>query len=143
MQRIRLFALAIALIIVPAHPASLLSQDNSTKETYDGVPLCHNRRGVFPRRIHTPDPEYDDQDRKKKIQGTVTLSAILTTEGKLADIKVKKKPDSRTRPTSDQGRLAMDVRASSRGRPNLPNADECPSAVPLLLTLAPSDTLLP
>ena len=90
MQRIRLVALAIALIIVLAHPASLLSQDNSTKETYDGVPLCHNRRGVFPRRIHTPDPEYDDKDRKKKIQGTVTLSAILTTEGKLADIKVRK-----------------------------------------------------
>ncbi|MGA7630133.1 MAG: energy transducer TonB [Terriglobales bacterium] len=89
MQRIRLVALAIALIIVLTHPANLLSQDNSTKETYDGVPLCHNRRGVFPRRIHTPDPEYDDKDRKRKIQGTVTLSVILTKEGRTADIKVK------------------------------------------------------
>ena len=143
MQRIRLVALAIALIIVLAHPASLLSQDNSTKETYDGVPLCHNRRGVFPRRIHTPDPEYDDQDRKKKIQGYGYTLCHLDYGGQAGGYQGKKKPDSRTRPTSDQGRLAMDVRASSRGRPNLPNADECPSAVPLLLTLAPSDTLLP
>jgi TonB family protein len=90
MEEIRLLTLAIVLIIALAHPATLLCQDNSTKETYDGAPLCQNRRGVFPRRIHTPDPEYDDKDRKKKIQGTVTLSVIVTKQGSTADIKVTK-----------------------------------------------------
>lgn len=88
-RKFQLF-LALAVITVFVCPATILTQDNSAKETYDGAPLCHNRRGVFPRRIHTPDPEYDDKDRKKKIEGTVTLSMIVTKEGRTADIKVTK-----------------------------------------------------
>jgi hypothetical protein len=45
MQRNRLFAAAIALIVDMTQPIALLCQ-NSAKETYDGVPLCRNGRGV-------------------------------------------------------------------------------------------------
>jgi TonB family protein len=82
--------LSLAAITTFVHPATLRCQDNSAKETYDGAPLCQNRRGVFPHRIHTPPPEYDDKDRKKKIEGTVALSVIVTKEGTTADIKVTK-----------------------------------------------------
>ena len=34
--------------------------------------------------------EYDDKARKKRIGGTVTLSVIVTKEGRTADIKVVK-----------------------------------------------------
>jgi TonB family protein len=90
MQRNRLFALAILAIVSALHPTRLFCQENSAKETYDGEPLCQNRRGVFPRRVYTPSPEYDAEGRKKKIEGTVTLSIIVTREGRTAEIKVVK-----------------------------------------------------
>ena len=90
MRRNRLFAAAIALIVGLAQPTALLSQDNSAKQTYDGEPMCQNRRGVFPHPTYQPEPEYDDKARKKKIEGVVTLSVIVTKEGRTADIKVIK-----------------------------------------------------
>lgn len=69
---------------------SQAAPSDSTKETYDGVPLCHNRHGVFPHSIYRTNPEYDEKDRKKKIEGVVALSAIITTEGKLVDFKLIK-----------------------------------------------------
>jgi TonB family protein len=90
MQRNRLFALAILLIAFTVHPTMLLCQDNSAKETYDGQPLCRTGRGVFPHATYQPTPEYDNKARKKKIQGVVTLSLIVTKEGRTADIKVIK-----------------------------------------------------
>jgi TonB family protein len=89
MQRNRSFALAILLIVCTVQ-ATLLSQDNSAKETYDGLPLCRNGRGVLTHPTYQPAPEYDDKDRKKKIEGVVTLSIIVTKEGRTADIKVVK-----------------------------------------------------
>jgi TonB family protein len=83
-------ALSIAIGIGMAQPTALLCQDNSTKETYDGEPLCQNRRGVFPHPTYRTDPEYDDKDRKAKTQGTVVLSVIVTKDGNTADIKVTK-----------------------------------------------------
>jgi TonB family protein len=91
MLRTRLFAAAIALLVNIAQPNALLSQENqnnSAKETYEGDALCQSRRGVYPRRVYTPDPEYDDKARKKKIQGTVVLSTIVTKEGATADIRL-------------------------------------------------------
>jgi len=90
MRRNRPLTLAVLLVVCATQPAALLSQDNSAKETYDGVPLCENRRGVFPHAIYQPGPDYDDKDRKKKIEGVVTLSTIVTTEGRTADVKVVK-----------------------------------------------------
>jgi hypothetical protein len=79
-MKTRRFQLVLALAVITAFvfPANLLSQDNSARETYDGVPLCHMRRGVFPHITHQTSPEYDEKDRRKKIEGTVTLSVIVT-----------------------------------------------------------------
>jgi len=90
MQRKRLVALAIVLIVSTVQPAVLFCQDNTAKETYDGEPLCRPGRGANPRPTYSPNPEYDNKDRKKKIQGVVTLSVIVTKEGRTADIKVTK-----------------------------------------------------
>ncbi len=94
MHRDRLLALAVLLIVCVLQPVALLCQDDSApvvsaKESYNGEPLCHGRRG-FPRPIYQLVAEYDDKDRKKKIEGYVGLSLILTKEGKTADIKVTK-----------------------------------------------------
>ena len=88
MQRNRLFALAILLVASVVLPTMLLCQDNSAKETYDGQPLCRTGRGMYPHPTYQPDPEYNNKDRKAKIQGVVTLSLIVTEEGRTADIKV-------------------------------------------------------
>jgi TonB family protein len=73
MRRIRLLTLAVLLVVCVIQPAAMLSQDNSAKETYDGLPLCQNRRGVFAHPTYQPAPDYD-----------------VTTEGRTADIKVVK-----------------------------------------------------
>jgi TonB family protein len=43
-----------------------------------------------PRPLHTPDPKYSKSARKQGIQGTVTLSAVIGTDGKAHDVKVVK-----------------------------------------------------
>lgn len=43
-----------------------------------------------PRALHTPDPKYSKSARKQKIQGTVTLSAVIGTDGRPRDVKVVK-----------------------------------------------------
>jgi TonB family protein len=90
MQRHRLFVAAVVLIVGMARPSNMFGQDNSSNETYEGVPVCRNARGVYPHPTYQPAPEYDDKARKKKTQGVVTLSIIVTTEGRTADIKVTK-----------------------------------------------------
>jgi TonB family protein len=48
-------------------------------------------RGVtMPHAIFMPDPEYSEQARKKKIQGTVVISLTVTVDGTTRDIKVVK-----------------------------------------------------
>jgi len=129
MQRSRLFAAAVVLIVVRfvvaglVHPTALLSQDNPPKETYDGEPLCGDRQGVHPRAIYQPDPEYDEKDRKKKTNGTVVLSLIVTKEGKTADIKVTK--------TLTPGLDQQAIKAVSRWRfePAAQDGQPCPMRV--------------
>lgn len=48
-------------------------------------------RGVsIPHGTYMPSAEYSEKARKKKIQGNVTLSAIITSTGEVADVKVDK-----------------------------------------------------
>jgi outer membrane biosynthesis protein TonB len=47
--------------------------------------------GVTPSHpIYTPNPEYTDRARKKKIPGTILVALVLTAEGKPRDVTVKK-----------------------------------------------------
>ena len=43
-----------------------------------------------PRALHTPDPKYSKSAKKQGIQGTVTLSVMIGTDGKAHDVKVVK-----------------------------------------------------
>lgn len=43
---------------------------------------------TMPRPVHTPDPEYSDQARKKKIHGTVILKCVVGINGHTQDIRV-------------------------------------------------------
>ena len=46
-----------------------------------------------PRPIYTPNPEYTDRARKKKLQGTVLVALVVTSEGEPRDVAVIKKLD--------------------------------------------------
>jgi len=43
-----------------------------------------------PQAIYAPDPEYTKEARKAKLQGTVTLGAIVSADGTVRSIKVEK-----------------------------------------------------
>jgi len=46
-----------------------------------------------PHHIYTPEPEYTNRARKKKLQGTVLVALVLTAEGTPRDVTVTKKLD--------------------------------------------------
>jgi len=51
------------------------------------------RDGVsMPKCEYCPDPEYSQEARKKKYEGVVLLSVVVTSEGKAANIRVIKSP---------------------------------------------------
>ncbi len=57
----------------------------------DGVaePVYKPGKGVtFPRQIYNLDPEFSDEARRRKIEGVVALSAIVTSKGDTTEIKV-------------------------------------------------------
>ncbi len=65
----------------------LLAQDQPDK-TSDVV---YDRLGkdiTPPKATYQPEPEYPDKARKKKIQGTVMVSIVITPEGTVRDAKV-------------------------------------------------------
>jgi len=79
---------AIALLL---GGGALLAQDPPDK-TSDTVYEMGN--GVMaPKPVYTPDPEYTERARKKKIHGAVLLEMIVTAEGKVRDLKVTKSLD--------------------------------------------------
>jgi TonB family protein len=43
-----------------------------------------------PRALYTPEPKYSKSAKKQGIQGTVTLSAVIGTDGRAHDVKVEK-----------------------------------------------------
>jgi len=51
----------------------------SPLEGVDAWPTCDDVK--HPESIHTPDPEYTDEARKRRIQGVVTLYALIGAEG--------------------------------------------------------------
>jgi len=46
-----------------------------------------------PHPTYTPNPEYTDRARKKKLQGTVLVALVVTSEGQPRDVAVIKKLD--------------------------------------------------
>src|SRR6266853_1492915 len=50
--------------------------------------------GTAPKPVYTPDPEYSEKARKKKINGTVVVAMIVTQEGRVRDVKIAKSLDA-------------------------------------------------
>ena len=69
------------------------ASNNETTRTVivNGVaePVYHRGRGItFPQQIYSPDPEFSDEARKRRVEGVVTLSAIVTSKGETTDVRV-------------------------------------------------------
>ena len=81
--------IAFVLAVTPFFcAATAFPQTNSgqfeTETVYDP-----GKNGVtIPKAIYQPNPEYTDRARRKKINGSVVLSMIVTPEGTVRDPKV-------------------------------------------------------
>ena len=82
-------------------PANIVSQNADKSVPFDansGLPdqgaadcaVPNEHRETRPSAIYSPDPEYSEKARKKKIGGTVVLSLIVGIDGAPRDIKVYK-----------------------------------------------------
>ncbi|HEV2732942.1 MAG TPA: energy transducer TonB [Terriglobales bacterium] len=78
------------------------ANDNSTgRSTRDSEQSSGTDEKVYevghgvtpPRPIYTPNPDYTNRARKKKIQGTVLVALVLTSEGNPRDVTITKKLD--------------------------------------------------
>jgi protein TonB len=70
---------------------ALFAQDASEKTS---EPVYELGNGVTaPKPVYTPDPEYSERARKKKINGTVVVAMIVTPEGRVRDVKIAKSLD--------------------------------------------------
>jgi TonB family protein len=86
LRRVQWVALASTVAILLSGGV-LLAQDQPDK-TSDVV---YDRLGndlTPPKATYQPEPEYPDKARKKKIQGTVMVSIVITPEGTVRDAKV-------------------------------------------------------
>ena len=82
--------LALAVIVTTALPARPRAQEDSQK-TADPIYDLKNARqnGITaPKAIYSPNPEYTDQARKRKVRGSVLLSLVVTAEGDVREPKV-------------------------------------------------------
>jgi|ERR1700690_1262509 len=81
------------LILLTCGGLSHAQDDQSSNPKASGSPpVASEESGITrPRAIYAPDPEYSDEGRKKKINGTVELSLTVGTDGLAHDIKVEKK----------------------------------------------------
>lgn len=75
-----------------------VARGTGATETADNMPTAGGGTGTIhgnggptkPRPIYAPNPEYSDQARKAKVQGTVMLVVTVTASGDVADAKVVK-----------------------------------------------------
>jgi periplasmic protein TonB len=78
--------------IVLLFGGSLLFAQESSEKTSE--PVYEVGNGVTaPKGVYTPNPEYSEKARKKKINGTVVVAMIVTADGQVHDVKVTKSLD--------------------------------------------------
>lgn len=80
------------MLILAATAGGQNTQDNPSGNSAvpdDETIYTPGKNGVtFPRAIKQAPPEYSDEARRKKLEGTVLLSLVVTANGDTADIKV-------------------------------------------------------
>ncbi|HLV88140.1 MAG TPA: energy transducer TonB [Candidatus Sulfotelmatobacter sp.] len=69
-----------------------LAHENGGQQQTSGETVYNMRDpGVTPPRgLSTPQPEYSDEARRKKISGSVLLQIIVEPDGSAKDVKIKK-----------------------------------------------------
>jgi periplasmic protein TonB len=110
-------------------PVALLCGTDPSKETYNGEPVYTviGHGVTAPRATYDPEPEYDDQSSKDKVEGTVLLSVIVTKEGRTAGMKVKRS----LTPALDK----QAIKAVSEWRFDPATKDGAPVAVRLIIEI--------
>jgi len=83
-----------------------------------GMPACK----------YCPDPEYSKEARKKKYEGVVVLSVVVTTEGKATNIQVTKGPGL------GLDEKAVDAVRKWRFKPAMKDGKPVPTKVPIEVT---------
>jgi TonB family protein len=82
----------ISMLILAATAFAQNAQDNPSRNSAvpdDETIYTPGRNGVtIPRAIKQTPPQYSDEARRKKLEGTVLLSLVVTANGDTADIKV-------------------------------------------------------
>jgi periplasmic protein TonB len=76
------------VITLPLDAATLFAQQPGDSDS--GVVYEIGNGVTAPKPVSTPNPEYSDRARKKKINGTVIVAMIVTPEGKVRDVTVIK-----------------------------------------------------
>jgi TonB family protein len=92
MKNIRSFLVrVVALLSVMTLP---IGGTLSAQQQPDPYRVYEVGNGVAaPKPLSTPNPEYTDKARKKKLNGTVLVAMIVTPDGKVRDPKVTKSLD--------------------------------------------------
>jgi protein TonB len=91
-----------------------------------GPPGFYQPGMVLPRCVYCPDPQYTDEAREAKLQGTVTLQVLVGADGRAAQIRIVRGIG-----------LGLDDRAvqSVRGWKFIPARDTARRAVPAWVTV--------
>ncbi len=82
----------VLLFVVPGALGRTVSQAQDSAQKSDDVVYDLHNAGDYgikpPKTVYAPDPEYTDKARRKKINGTVIVSLIVTPEGTVRDPKI-------------------------------------------------------
>lgn len=82
----------ILRVVVSALALAFLSGTSPAQDNSQQTPVIDLDKVVngisAPKPIYNPEPEYTDRARKKKINGSLVLSIVVTEEGKVRDAKV-------------------------------------------------------
>jgi TonB family protein len=124
--------------IAPNDAASPWTPPARTASQPSDLPTAGNDHGAYhpgvagvgyPSCVYCPDPQYTKQARKKRLQGTVTLQAIIQADGRATDIQVLKSS------VPDLNESAIEAVGRWRFKPALRADDQpVPVTVPIEIT---------
>jgi TonB family protein len=95
-ERVRLLfasSVVIATLILACSMAAQNSSANNDETIYD-LHNAHQNGIQAPKAVYTPQPEYTDKARRKKINGVVLLSFVVAKDGTVHDPAVTRSLES-------------------------------------------------
>lgn len=95
-------AAAVILMLSCGVIAAQEKSDNSAQSADNDTVYEPGNDLTPPKGVYTPNPEYSEKARKKKISGTVVVELVVTADGKVRDVKVTKSLE----PSLDQQAIA-------------------------------------